>query len=181
MTVWSGSASCSECQGMTLLITDGEIAYADTVGGVGAELAQAVYGYATTSEIEVVCHCGTSVLFDTGKMSSRRGQMTGYAAHEATRIEVRVEPTPRSTTMSAVAEHILEVAVEKVVNNSRIAMIESHRPYEGLHPLSKVHAENLTILESAVESAQLVIDATPPPAPKVPEARRPYDPGSIVP
>lgn len=66
--------------------------------------------------------------------------------------------------MSLVADRILSLAVQRVRENCRLAMIEvvtlNYDPRDGtdLHPLTRAHATNREILLGAAMSAQLVLD-----------------------
>lgn len=63
--------------------------------------------------------------------------------------------------MSLVADRILNLAVQRVRENFRLAFIEARiNPPSGdtLHPLTRAHATNREILLGAAMSAQLVLD-----------------------
>lgn len=62
--------------------------------------------------------------------------------------------------MSLVADRILELGVKRVRRNCRIALdTRKHIDPEGAMTL--LHPVNVACLESATESAQLVLDAEP--------------------
>lgn len=85
--------------------------------------------------------------------------------------------------MSLTAERVLSLAVERVIQNCKTALVEAKNgPAEnGLHPLTNINLVNLDILTGAMHAADLVYDAEPRPPARQRSTTARVDPGTKVP